>query len=59
VKPSTTSKAKGKLHLVTGKIKEQVGKAIQDPTLEAEGKDEQDTGHLQQNVGQVEKLLGE
>jgi uncharacterized protein YjbJ (UPF0337 family) len=59
VKPGTTSRAKGKLFLVKGKIKEQVGKAIQDPKLEAEGKAEQDAGHLQQKVGQVEKLLGE
>jgi uncharacterized protein YjbJ (UPF0337 family) len=59
VKPSTTNKAKGNLHLVTGKVKEQVGKVIKDPTLEAEGKDEKDAGHLEQKVGQVEKLLGE
>jgi uncharacterized protein YjbJ (UPF0337 family) len=36
-----------------------VGKVIQDPALQAEGKDEQDAGHLEQKVGQVEKLLGE
>ena len=59
MKPSTTSKAKGSLHVVKGKVKEQAGKVVQDPKLEAEGKDERDAGHLQQKVGQVEQLLGE
>jgi uncharacterized protein YjbJ (UPF0337 family) len=59
MKPSTTSKAKGSRHVVAGKVKEQVGKVIQDPKLEADGNDEQDAGHLEEKVGQVEKLLGE
>lgn len=58
MKRSTKTKAAGTLHLVVGKVKEQVGKIIEEPALEAEGKDEKGVGHLQQKVGQVEKLLG-
>jgi uncharacterized protein YjbJ (UPF0337 family) len=59
MKPSTKDQAEGKLHEVKGKLKEQAGKLILDPTLEAEGKDEKHAGHLQQKIGQVEQLLGE
>jgi len=59
MKPSTKDQAEAKLHEVKGKLKEQAGKLILDPKLEAEGKDEKHAGQLQQTMGQVEKLLGE
>ena len=59
MKPSTKDQAEGALHEVKGKLKEQAGKLILDPKLEAEGKDEKQVGQLQQKIGQVEKLLGE
>jgi uncharacterized protein YjbJ (UPF0337 family) len=59
MKPSTKDQAEGKLHEVKGKLKEQVGNLILDPKLESEGTDEKRAGHLQQKIGQVEKLLGE
>jgi uncharacterized protein YjbJ (UPF0337 family) len=59
MKPSTKDQAEGALHEVKGKLKEQTGKLILDPALEAEGKDEKHAGQLQQKIGQVEKLLGE
>lgn len=59
MKRSTKDQAEGKLHEVKGQLKEQVGKLLVDPKLEAEGKDEKHAGQIQQTVGQVEKLLGE
>jgi uncharacterized protein YjbJ (UPF0337 family) len=59
MKPSTKNQVEGELHEVKGKLKEQAGKLILDPKLEAEGKDEKHAGQLQQKIGQVEKLLGE
>ena len=59
MKPSTKDQVEGELHEAKGKLKEQAGKLILDPKLEAEGKDEKHGGQLQQKIGQVEKLLGE
>ena len=59
MKPSTKHQAEGTLREVKGKLKEQAGKLILDPELEAEGKDEKHAGQLQQKIGQIEKLLGE
>jgi uncharacterized protein YjbJ (UPF0337 family) len=58
MKRSTKDQAEGKLHIVKGNLKEQSGKLLLDPKLEAEGKDEKQAGQLQQKIGQVEKLLG-
>jgi len=58
MKRSTKDQAEGKLHIVKGKLKEQSGKLLLDPKLEAEGKAEKQAGQLQQKIGQVEKLLG-
>lgn len=58
MKQSTKDKAKGKLHEVKGKVKEKVGRAINDPNLEAEGQGEQVGGKIRKKIGQVEKVLG-
>ncbi len=45
---STTDKAKNKVQEGTGKVKEKVGQATGDRSLEAEGKGDQVAGNLKQ-----------
>jgi uncharacterized protein YjbJ (UPF0337 family) len=56
-----TSSAKdqtaGKFHEVKGKVKEKVGQAAGNPTVEAEGRSENFAGKVQKKVGQVEKVF--
>jgi uncharacterized protein YjbJ (UPF0337 family) len=59
MKQSTEDKAKGTFHEVKGKVKEKVGRATNDPDLEAEGQVEKIGGKVQKKIGQVEKVLGE
>ena len=49
--------AKGKFHEVKGKVKEDIGRAIKNPNLVADGQDERDAGTVQKKVGQVEKVF--
>jgi uncharacterized protein YjbJ (UPF0337 family) len=58
MKPSTKDKAKGKFHEVKGKIKEKVGRATNNPTLEAKGKGERIGGKMKTKFGQIEKTIG-
>ena len=58
MKQSTKDKAKGKFHEVKGKVKAKVGRAPNNPDLEAEGLGEQAGGKFRQKIGQVEKVLG-
>ena len=58
MKQSTKDKAKGKFHEVKGKVKEKVGRATNDPNMEAEGQGEQIGGKIRKKIGQVEKVLG-
>jgi uncharacterized protein YjbJ (UPF0337 family) len=55
---STKGKVKGKFHEVKGKVKAKVGRAINNPHLEAEGQGEKLGGKVQKKIGQVEKVLG-
>ena len=55
---STKDTATGKFHEVKGKIKEEVGRATNDPDLEAEGQVEKIAGKVQKKIGQVRKVLG-
>ena len=59
MKQSTEDKAKGKFHQVKGEVKEKVGRATNNPDLEAEGQVEKIGGKVQKKIGQVEKVLGE
>ena len=59
MKQSTKHKAKGKFHELKGKVKETVGRATNDPDLEAEGLGEKLGGKVLKKIGQVEKVLGE
>ena len=58
MKQSTKDKAKGKFHEVKGKVKEKVGRATNNPKLEAEGQGEKIGGKVQKKIGQVEKVVG-
>jgi len=42
---------------VKGKVKERVGRATNNPDLEAEGKVEHTAGKVEKKVGQIEKVL--
>jgi uncharacterized protein YjbJ (UPF0337 family) len=55
---STKDKAKGQLHELKGKVKQKIGKATNDPDLEAEGESEATDGKVQKKIGQVEKVFG-
>ena len=59
MKQSTEDKAKGTFHEVKGKVKEKVGRATNNPDLEAEGQFEKIGGKVQKKIGQVEEVLGE
>lgn len=58
MKRSTKDKARGRFHEVRGKVKEKVGRAIDDPALETEGRVEKIGGKVQRKIGQVERVLG-
>jgi uncharacterized protein YjbJ (UPF0337 family) len=55
--PNTQNEFEGKLHEVKGKVKEKVGRLIDDPDLEDEGTGEQIAGKVQTKIGQVGKVL--
>lgn len=57
MKDSTKDKVEGTVHEVKGKVKEKVGRATNDPDLEAEGTDEKVAGKIQKKVGDIEKVL--
>jgi len=59
MKQSTKDTAKGKFHEVKGKVKEKVGRATNNPDLEAEGHAEKIGGTVQKKIGQLEKGLGQ
>jgi len=58
MKRSTTDKAKGTFHAVKGKVKQSVGRATNNPNLEAKGQAEKIGGKVQKKIGQLEKVLG-
>ena len=57
MKDSTTDKVEGAVHEVKGKIKETVGRIVNDSGLEEAGKDENFTGKIQKKVGQVKEIF--
>lgn len=58
MKHGTKNQAAGRFHEAKGKVKETVGKLIDDPELEAEGKGENIAGQVQKKLGQIEKVAG-
>jgi uncharacterized protein YjbJ (UPF0337 family) len=57
MKDSTEDKVKGTAHELKGAVKEKIGRATNDPNLEAEGTDEKVAGKIQKKVGDVEKVF--
>jgi uncharacterized protein YjbJ (UPF0337 family) len=50
---------KGKIEKAKGYIKEETGEAINDPELEAEGRDERAAGKLREGFGKAKRKIGE
>jgi uncharacterized protein YjbJ (UPF0337 family) len=57
MKPSTDDQIKGTVHEAKGTVKEKVGRATNDPDLEAEGTGEKVGGKVQKKVGDIEKVF--
>ena len=57
MKSSTKDQITGKFHELKGSVKEKAGKVTNNPTLAAEGQDEQFAGKIQKKVGQVEGVF--
>ena len=57
MKESTKDQAKGKFHEVKGNIKQKVGRATNNPGMEAQGAVEKIAGKVQRKIGQAETLL--
>lgn len=58
MKTSTKNRVKGKAHEIKGAAKEKLGRATNNPNMEAEGQDEKVAGNLQNKVGHAGKALG-
>ena len=58
IKQSTKDAANGTFHEVQGTVKATIGRATNNPNIEAEGQDEKVGGKIQKKIGQVEKVLG-
>lgn len=57
MKPSTQNEINGNIHEVKGAVKSTVGKVINNPELEAEGKAEHILGKAEKKVGQIEMVI--
>lgn len=56
-KDGFSNKVEGKLDKVSGKVKESVGEATDNHSLENEGKKEQFKGNVKEKVGKVQQDL--
>ena len=57
MKSSTKDNAEGKMHQVKGTIKEVAGRIVGNKDLEAEGKDENTDGKIQEKLGEIKKVM--
>ncbi|WP_285907777.1 CsbD family protein [Pseudodesulfovibrio pelocollis] len=57
MKASTKNQIKGKLHQASGKVKELVGKAIDNNEMQLKGKTEYTAGKIQEKTGEIEEVL--
>jgi uncharacterized protein YjbJ (UPF0337 family) len=55
---SAGDKAKDKMQTTKGKVKEETGRALDDPALEAEGKGDKVSGNLKQAGEKVKDAFG-
>jgi uncharacterized protein YjbJ (UPF0337 family) len=58
MKSGARDEAEGTWHKIKGKIKEVVGHGSMNPDLEAEGKEENRAGKVQEKVGEIKKVIG-
>jgi uncharacterized protein YjbJ (UPF0337 family) len=58
VKSGTQDKIEGNAKILAGKIKEEAGKAVGNPRLEAQGDCDQVEGNAQKKVGEIKKVFG-
>jgi len=58
MKLSTQDKTAGKLHEVTGAVKQAAGKLTKNTRLEANGMAEKNAGKVQNVIGKIEKAVG-
>ena len=58
MKSSRQDETEGKIHKVTGSIKEIAGKVTGNRKLQRKGKAEKIAGKVQEKVGQVKEVLG-
>ncbi len=58
MKSSTQDKAEGAANQLKGKTKEHDGKAVGNPNLRDEGRNDQAAGKEQKKVGDVKKVFG-
>ncbi|MBV9999269.1 MAG: CsbD family protein [Verrucomicrobia bacterium] len=54
---STKDKVKGNVDQASGKVKEKLGQATDNPDLEAEGTGERIKGKVQEKVGDIKKVF--
>jgi uncharacterized protein YjbJ (UPF0337 family) len=57
MKDSTKDKVEGALHDAKGTVKEKIGRATNNPNLEAEGQGEKVGGKIQKKVGDIKKVF--
>jgi uncharacterized protein YjbJ (UPF0337 family) len=57
MKQSTRDKTQGRYHELKGNVKQKVGKATNNPRLQAEGVGEKFAGKIQKALGTVEKAI--
>ena len=58
MKPSTQDETAGKLHELTGAVKQKAGELTKNPNLEADGMAEKNAGKVQNVIGMIEKAVG-
>jgi uncharacterized protein YjbJ (UPF0337 family) len=58
VKSGTQDKIEGSAKALAGKIKEEAGKTVGNPRLEAKGDCDQIEGNAQKKVGEIKKVFG-
>lgn len=55
MKSKTKNSSEGRIHQARGKIKETIGRIVNNHELEVEGKVEKAEGKIQERVGEIEK----
>ena len=57
MRPSTKNEITGKVHKAKGTIKKHLGQLTDNPKLEIAGMAENLAGHLQEKLGQAQKVI--